>query len=655
MIAYRPDIDGLRSLAILPVIFFHAGFSVFSGGFIGVDIFFVISGFLITSIIANAIKTNQFTLSDFYERRIRRILPVFFVILVTTLITGCFILLPDDLKRLGRDAATTIIFLSNFRFWKKTGYFDETAIDKPLLHTWSLSVEEQFYITFPILLILLYKFAPHREKLVIWSLFILSFIFSVLMLDHSPRTSFYMLPARAWELLLGSILALNLIPKTTSKTLTYLLSLAGTSMILGAIFLIDEHLAFPGYNALYPTLGTALIIYAGASFPNNIVSSVLASKPFVSIGKISFSLYLWHWPVITFYYYVVNRPTTLEEGLWLVALSIILSIFTYFLVERPFRQRKILADKSSLFKGAFASIILTGLVVGGLQVGVGLYSTLPDKVARLIAGSKDGNPDRNNCFDRTSEMVTKGLLCQFGSTEAKEKILIWGDSHADAFMPGLVSYAEKQNFSGLFIGRNTCLPIIGAWPKGDNECRELNDATIKFLHDEDSISRIYMIGRWALNTESEGYGEEKIGRIFLENGVNKNYSSDKNIEIMRQGLKKTLSSIEKMGKKVIIVAQIPEVGFDVPKRLARSALAGKDLEVGPSLEEYLSRNKNALEILIESSSQYKNTSLMLPHEVLCKTGRCKIKKDGYSLYKDDDHINATGSRFILKLLHETRT
>ena len=312
---YRADIDGLRAIAVLPVVLFHFGFSTFAGGFVGVDVFFVISGFLITSLIVVEIDESRFSIVRFYERRIRRIFPALFLVIIVTSIASAIILLPNDLKRYAKSVVAADWFFSNFEFWREAGYFDVDAHQKPLLHTWSLAVEEQFYLIFPPFLLLAARYLRRRYLLIIMPIFVLSLTFSIWAVYAKPSLAFYLTPSRMWEIMLGAWLAL--IPWEAGKRFIPpsgygLLTLLGIGMIAYGVFTFSANTPFPGAMALLPCGGAALVIFGGQNHPS-MVSRLLATGPLVFVGKISYSLYLWHWPLIVLAAYPFAGETPLSE------------------------------------------------------------------------------------------------------------------------------------------------------------------------------------------------------------------------------------------------------------------------------------------------------------------------------------------------------
>jgi peptidoglycan/LPS O-acetylase OafA/YrhL len=367
---YRADIDGLRAIAVLSVVLFHARVAPFSGGYVGVDIFFVISGFLITRLIADDIEQRRFSIVHFYERRIRRIFPALYLVVLICFIPALWLLMPLDLKRFGEAAAATTVFLSNVLFWHRSGYFGESATVQPLLHTWSLAVEEQFYVVYPLFLIVVMRLmrGHGRRLLLIAGLLVASLIASVVITRYWPSAGFYLPASRAWELLLGAMLALRPPAPIHNRAMRELIAGGGLAAILAAIFLFSPETAFPGYAALLPCLGAAALIYAGTS-GRSVATSLLGAPACRFVGLISYSFYLWHWPLIVFtqYWYDQRAPA------WAVALAVLasagLGALSWRWIEHPFRQKQTFPRRRIFMLAAVVSafVFILGAGVSYLQ------------------------------------------------------------------------------------------------------------------------------------------------------------------------------------------------------------------------------------------------------------------------------------------------
>ena len=516
---YRHEIDGLRALAILPVIFFHAGFSFFSGGYVGVDIFFVISGYLITSIIMLEMMGDKFSIINFYERRARRILPaLFFVIILCTPVAWSF-MLPDEFKNFGQSIFANVFFVSNFLFWLESGYFFAgTSELKPLLHTWSLAVEEQFYVLFPLTLLALWKFGQNKIFLFLSFIFALSLFFSHYSSIYFPEASFYLLPSRAWELLLGSGAAFIFIfhkeiISSRSKLFSEVASITGIALIIFSIYFFDEKTHFPGFHALLPTIGTVLIIL----FCNSatIVGRFLGAKILVGFGLISYSLYVFHQPIFVFGKMSIGRELLPLEHLILIILSIILAFLSWKYVESPFRNRSVTSRKF-IFTASFTSM----LILASVGLGIHINKGFPDRFKSLnIDNMQFAMPSIANdwCFydvnsNTSLELGEKGLDCNIGDPEGSFTALLFGDSYAGHYEPAMDIVGKSANLNIHSVTTNWCFPSTNyefGGPKAGrmyDQCKFNRDYFSKNLENYDVI---ILSGDW-----SKLYSQEKFEGIF---------------------------------------------------------------------------------------------------------------------------------------------
>ena len=383
--SYRPDVDGLRAVAIVPVVLYHLGVRPFGGGFVGVDVFFVISGFLITSLIHAEMIAGKFSILAFYERRIRRLFPALFVVMAACTFAALALYLPPDLQAFSRSLIATTLFSANLLFWKTAGYFTAAPETKPFLHAWSLAVEEQFYIFYPPLLLLVVKFARRRIPMILATLAMLSFVASVVEVHAKPNAAFYLPQFRAWELLLGALLAVQVVPPPKSRIVREALSALGLCLIGVAVVTYGSDTPFPGVSALLPTLGAALIIYTGSGGPSR-VNRALSLRPMVFIGWLSYSLYLWHWPVIVFAEYFAMRELTATEKAMVVLVSVALAILSWAFVERPFRGKGGILSRRLLFGASFASM------AGFIAVGALGYLSRAIPLALFAGGGPTRRP-----------------------------------------------------------------------------------------------------------------------------------------------------------------------------------------------------------------------------------------------------------------------
>jgi peptidoglycan/LPS O-acetylase OafA/YrhL len=642
---YRADIDGLRALAILPVVLFHFRIPYFTGGFVGVDVFFVISGYLITSLVAGEMASGTFSIARFYERRVRRIFPALFAMLALVTAAACVLLFPFDLIRYARSLCATALFAANFEFWQETGYFDVSADQKPLLHLWSIAVEEQFYLLFPAILLLMGNRRRLRMAGVI-GILLASFAFSVWAAVHAKTAGFYLLPSRAWELMLGAVFALNAVPAIRSKPLREAAGVSGIALIGTAIFALSPDAPFPGAYALLPCAGAALIIHSGRS-DDTLVRRVLALRPLVFIGLISYSLYLWHWPVFVFAKYVLFRELSLAERCLLIAVSFVLAILSWRFVEQPLRRP---VRRRRLFPAAAAAIAAAFSCGAFAVASAGLPQRLSPRLQQILAEQDDHEPGIDHCFALTADDVKKGRLCTIGAAKGSQSFLLWGDSHADAILPAVAAIARGAGRTGLFAGGASCVPLVGVTTPTAT-CKPFNDAVEKVALGA-NITEVILEARWAKYADGEPYGDEPHGHVVITDSESQDPPPADNHAVFDRGLERTVRALTAAGKKVVLVASVPEIGYPVPAVLARRALAGQALDLAPGMDVYLQRQHFVLETFARIQKLY-GVTVIYPPEVLCTNGRCAVALNGIPLYRDEHHLSVYGALKLAPLLAGT--
>ena len=644
---YRSDIDGLRAIAVLAVVLYHAGFDSLSGGYVGVDIFFVISGYLITSIIVKEINTDSFSISGFYERRFRRILPALLVMVIVTAILGTFLYNPTSLVDLSKSIVATMAFSSNVLFFWESGYFDAASELKPLLHTWSLAVEEQFYIIFPILMLVIAKVAKKNYFLPLISLLILSLSISIVFTREFPTSSFFLLHTRAWEMLIGSLLALKVIPELKHQQVRDITSLVGLSFLVFSILIFDEHTIFPGYAALLPTLGAALLIYSGNG--GSIVGRCLSVKPVVFIGLISYSLYLWHWPLIVFCNYLLVREMSTVETLALLTIILCVSVISWHYIEKPFRTGEIFPLKKQVIQYSVLSSLFVAFI--------GLYVLFQNGLPNRYEWYEDTltielqNPSWNKwgeCQDVYHRVKQGQELCTIGDKTQKSSFLFWGDSHARVLLPAVDNHANKRNVAGKIATQSACPPLLGIERENRLSCNRFNNSVIEYLAASDNIETVFLSARWALASPGTRYKSEKGSSINLNDLITNNDMS--NSDLFQLGFERTIAALLKMKKKIVIVGPIPEIGYDVPTINFISQLQGRNLDtlITPTFAEFSARNMFVMST-IDGFSDHQDITITLPSSVLCNLDICMIKVDGKLLYLDDDHLTIHGAMYIRKI------
>ena len=655
MTRYRPDIDGLRAIAVGSVVLFHAGFTVLRGGYVGVDVFFVISGYLITANLHGDLLQGRFSILGFYERRARRILPALFVMMAAAAV-GSALFLPDDLKLFGESVAATTLSLSNVFFFTHTGYFDLSAATTPLLHTWSLAVEEQFYLVFRLLLWAAARaFGGRRAALVaaLAALWAGSFALSLWQVGYEPRAAFYLPFDRAWELLTGSLLATGAAPAPTRRWMCEVAGGGGLLLILGPVFLLPQGAAFPGLNALAPCLGAALVIWSGPEgrASPSLASRLLQTRPMVAVGLISYSLYLWHWPMLVFArYYSLSEPGLVTRTL-VVGLAAAAATASWRWVELPFRTRRWLATRSSLFGACAAGGAIAGLFGVTVVLAHGLPQRLSPQARRYAAGADDHNAYRDRCFALTAKQMETGEVCRIGIEDGRRPtLMVWGDSHADALMSAFDAAARAHGMAGLTATHGSCPPLldIEVHEHEDNGCPPVNAAALDLIERYD-IRKIVIAGRWA------GYAEGRLYYNALPPVVLRRAGAPLqaparggNHALFAEGLELTLARLRREGREVFIVLPVPEVDRPVSETLARAAVLHQSVDFAPSRAAYDVRQRFVRATIDRLARKY-GVDEIDPAARLCAR-TCRLTLDGHPLYYDADHLSVHGAAFVAPLM-----
>ena len=616
---YRPEIDGLRAIAVLAVVFFHAKLGC-TGGYIGVDVFFVISGFLITSLILRDIQTSNFKAVDFWERRIRRIAPAFVVTTLATLVAAWLLFLPDDFDRVGRAVMAQTLFGSNIYHWRVSGYFAPAAETLPLLHTWSLAVEEQFYIILPIALVLVGAWRRSWLSPAIALACAASFGLGVWATPKHPGAAFFLLPTRAWELLLGSLIAgYPTWGSGTPRWAREAISLIGLSAIGISAALFDSLTPFPGVAALLPCLGSVAFIWANRS---DITTGgrILAWRPFVFIGQISYSFYLLHWPILVFSLYWFWTEVTWAGRLGLVAATFLLAVLSWMLVETPVRKKWVLSRRRALFSAAACSMFLL-LSCGQLvKVNQGFPSRFGPRTLEYAASHNDSA----SVVEADLQAVESGKLAQIGAGEGPVRCLLWGDSHAMALTPTLDFILRKEGIRGLGAMRSGTPPLLGFAVRNTSpseESRRFNAAVVKFAI-ERRVQTVVMAGVWAAYAEAP---------------------------LFEECLRETVNTLTSAGLRVVIVRDIPSHIGDVPRLLARATLFGQDVQtVGITLEKHRATNKKADELIERLAGP--NVTILDPAPYFVdQAGLCRVEFEGKAMYHDFHHLSVQGALRLVPL------
>lgn len=646
-LSYRPDIDGLRALAVAAVVLFHYRVPGFGGGFVGVDVFFLISGYLITGLILKQMDEGGFSLRQFYERRIRRIFPALFAMLAVATIVAAILFFPISFGKFGKSLLATSFFASNFEFWREAGYFDVAADQKPLLHLWSIAVEEQFYLIFPALLLLIGARSKARLAFGVAAIFAASLAFSIWSAHHARTAGYYLLPSRMWELMLGALLAIGAVKIPAKGKLNDIASIGGLALIGYSIFRYSHSTPFPGVAALIPCAGAALIVAADQRAALN---RALSLKPVVFLGLISYSLYLWHWPIYVFGRAALFRAPTPLETTGLIGLSIALAAASWRYVEQPFRNRSFRLPRPVLFRGAGVAMAATAACAAVLVLGHGLPQRFSPNIRAILAEASDHEPRIHECFGLTADDVRKGRLCAIGAKAERASFLLWGDSHADALIPAVQSVAKRQGRGGLFAGTDSCPPLLGVKRADTAKCAAFNEAVAKIATSK-AIKEVILEARWAKNAEGSSFGQEPAGRVRLYDDISPGRTEKETRDVFYRGLDRTVAALRSAGKKVILVASVPEVGFPVPPVLARAKLADPNAKLTTSAAVYRERQKFVLWSFAQMRKRY-GAEVVYPDRVLCPDGACRVALNGRPLYRDAHHLSVFGAKQLTPLLAE---
>lgn len=632
---YRREIDGLRALAVLPVILFHAGFDLFSGGFVGVDVFFVISGYLITTILLNELENGQFSLLNFYERRARRILPALFFVMVACLPFAWLWLMPSDMKLFAQSLVAVTLFSSNILFWRKSGYFDPAADLNPLLHTWSLAVEEQYYLLFPLFLMLTWRYG---RRWVLMSL-VLTAVAS-LALAHwasamKPVAGFYLLPTRGWELLIGAFIAFWQTSERGKRATVPALArelggLAGIALLLYGIFAFDSGTPFPSLYALVPTIGTALIILFAS--PQTSVGKFLGTQPLVGIGLVSYSAYLWHQPLFAF----ARHRSLLEPGQGLLtalgALSLVLAFFSWKYVEAPFRNKQRFArgqifGYSAAVSVVVASVGLTGHVSDGDAFRP--HATALREWDERLRINHGLNSECEGTFKTTAN-------CR---TSEEPEVMLWGDSYAMHLAQALV--ASNPGIRLVQHTKSSCGPVLGIAPVGPGrpkkwaqDCIEFNNAAFEYLSHTSSIKYVVL---------SSPFGAY-VGRknTVLHHGDTVTLGD----RVTYGALRSTLDKIRTLGKIPVIVSPPPTTGQDYGRCVQKAMMFGDPMTTcSVDYDEARTSQEDVLRLLGSIEPQY---PVIWLHDYLCQTESCLSYAESKVIYRDSGHLSHEGSTWLGK-------
>ncbi len=623
---YRADIDGLRAVAVLSVLGFHAFPSLFPGGFVGVDVFFVISGYLITRILRDEMQHGGIRIGDFYARRVLRIFPALLVVLAACILTGWYTLLAGEYQQLGKHVAAGASFLSNLALWQEAGYFDVLSEKKPLLHLWSLGIEEQFYIAWPLVLWWFSK----RRFMPVWitGLALASLAFSVFEVGHDRTQAFYSPLSRAWELLVGAMLAFGVFGQALASPRALRLQLPcwGLALIAVSVFALRAHDPFPGLLALLPVLGAALVIAPSTRNPG---MKLLSNRVMVSIGKISYCLYLWHWPLLSFARIFGNAEPTWPVRTGLLAASFLLATLTYWLIEKPVRK----LPRRWAVTGLLAGMVFVALLGKNIYDREGLerirYKTMftvdADAARDFVDWEKTGLITDFDC--KRPFLFPERQYCLTQHLDRPVTAAVIGDSHAFHAYWGLAQSLDARGDNLTAIGRGACVPFLG-YVRGQDpdKCQPHIDAMLHYAAETPGIHRVLLVFR---------------GR-YLPNDA-----PPENVKSFADALDRTLKLLLSSHKSVSYFLPVVEAGFD-PRLCIGQLPLGREAPVACEISRRADSDASALmrSTVLQVLQHYPQVQVIDPNDALCDDRVCPMVRDGHSMFKDQNHLSYSGSMLV---------
>ena len=621
---YRPDIDGIRAIAVLAVLFFHAGVPFAGGGYVGVDVFFVLSGYLITKTLL-----DDQSIIRFYQRRARRILPALFAVAAFALLTGVILFFPSDLVALCKSIMATMAFTSNIWFWRQSDYFAVATELWPLLHTWSLGVEEQFYIAFPLILFSIRRLSRYSQATIFVVFAAISFFASIYGMAHLKGTLvFYMAPTRAWELLVGSVLATGVIPSIRQHAIRLAMAIIGLAAVIGPMCLYSRATEFPGVFALPPVLGTAVLLWTGGE--RTLVGRLLSIPPLVFVGLISYSLYLWHWPLLAFGRYISVVPLSTGAKAGLLIASFAIASLSWRFIERPFRSPKMKNSAIWYFSGS--GIVMLLLAAGIVILAHGFPGRFPAALTKLNADS--GTTWR--CPISTFVNFGAFYACPINLPSRNvddADVVLWGDSHAQMYAPALQIALGKR--TGLLVNANGCAPVMGdAATPSCGAIQRGNFALITRL----PAKTVILAQNWPQYRDEAGVrlGRQPLPSERYQDGIRR--------------LRMLVSALRKANKTVLLVAPIALPGYDPGSVIPREIAFG----VSPRQPEFVDRQAYLVEYANVFRAMYEltdhlNVRVIHVEDGLCDKQRCWFVKDGHAIFADHGHITTKISQNLSEI------
>jgi peptidoglycan/LPS O-acetylase OafA/YrhL len=633
---YRPDIDGMRAVAVMLVLVFHFSLlTAVNAGFLGVDVFFVISGFLITSILLEQLEAGSFRFGTFYSSRIRRLAPSLLVVLLIVMFLGSCSLFPSEFIELSKQVLASQLYAANFYYWRTINYFGLGVHEVFLLHTWSLAVEEQFYLIYPACILVLRRYFSRHFWLLITIAFLASFCLNILLVVDKPEATFYLLPTRAWELLAGALVLPLAAKCTQSKIANELIGLLGATLIIIGVTCYRSEYHIPGFYALLPTVGAGCLLLSGR-FGNTVIARMLSWKPIVHLGKISYSLYLIHWPVNVFASQIIG-DYSLKWRILMFGASILFAELVYYAVETPARRGKFLATRKALLFSYAGGLATTVLVVSIVFISRGLPERYPAEVLRLASFVNDRTDPLIECESAPQSIESAKMSCRLGTSGKKATWLIYGDSHAWAAQAVFDKWLKLHGQSGLLIFRHACPPVNGIhFIDARDSCFLFNQSVTRFIESNSGITDIVLVSTWKWPTEG------------LLNAAGTPLTKNDSLQLFTDSFLRTTEHLHGLGRRVYIWEPVPGGRKSVPLALADAALEHRRPNIEFDLTEYNSDNRLFFDALNRSHSWLQGS--FSPAHTLCSTGRCVVESDGTPLYFDNAHITKSSVDVWVKAL-----
>jgi peptidoglycan/LPS O-acetylase OafA/YrhL len=648
---HRRDIDGLRAVAVLAIVIHHAFPTLLPGGFVGVDLFFVISGFLITRIIADQHDAGAFSWGGFYLRRARRIVPAYVVAVLVTAGLAAWIEMPRLLAQTGAATAASGLFAANVLFAQTTGYFSPAAQQNPLLHLWSLGVEEQFYLVWPLLIagLSLRWWRGARPWLAV-VLLVLSLALAQMMVGRGGSTwAFFGLPSRAWEFLLGAVISLGAVKAPNGRGAANTAAVLGLALIAGSLALLTDVMPFPGLLAAPACLGAALMLWSGLG-REPIASAVLRAAPVVAIGRISYSFYLWHWPVLVLAADVAQRPLSVPQRGALVLVALGLAVLSWRWVEQPFRRGP--ADKRWRRLAVTLSLLLPVIGVGALLFFThGLPQRLsPSAKAAAALEESDVNPLRKVCFEHRGGIAPTGCRIGAAPDATDYDVLVWGDSHADAVTPGVAAWAKARGWSVREATQGGCPPVIGVrvrLPNGfELKCPRAAQQAMAEIAANPKLKLVVLSARWPMYRDAPPFYDVNSPRTVMVSAV-----TPATRPALSKVLIETIAAIAAAnpGARVLIMGPTPELIFTPPECLAqaRHLHLKEEACLGAPSDLTLARLRPAEAEIRRVLTQRPAVRAVFPGDSLCHGATCVSAMGGRLIYFDDDHLSASGAEKLV--------